>query len=349
MKIGNIAALIVRQYMDMNRRKKTLFLLGPSGVGKSDSIVQAKNEIAGLIEDPDFGFIDLRLSQMDPVEFGGVPSVTTEGYTRKNPPDWLPRPGTNGIILLDEITSAPPSMQAPAYQFTLDRKFGDTPLPDGWMVIAAGNRMSDRGVTYPMAAPLLARMTVVTVESSLDDFIDYCASHKVRGEIVAFVKSRPDYLNERDENINTEMSKLPLNKPFANQRAWTTAAQYYLDDPSEDRVELMRGCVGDRAGPDLEAFLRIWKSMPSIDQIFKDPAAVPQPEDSATRYAVAVGVSMRITNKNFDKAKIYLDKMPGEFKALAVKLAYKRDRSISECEAFNKWVMENPGLFKRGK
>ena len=348
MKIGSISSLITRSYLDVNRRKKTLFLLGPSGVGKSEGIVSAKDAIAEQIGDPNFGFIDLRLAQMDPVEFGGVPSVTAEGRTRKNPPDWLPRPGTNGIILLDEITSAPPAMQAPAYQFTLDRKFGDTPLPDGWMVIAAGNRMSDRGVTYPMAAPLLARMTVVNVESNLDDFIDYCASKNVRGEIIAFLKSRPDYLNERDENINTKISELPLGKPFATQRGWTSAAQYYLDDPAEDRGELLRGCIGDRAGADLEAFLRIWQSMPSIDEIFKDPDSVPSPKDAATRYAVAVGVSMRITNKNLDVAKKYLDRMTGEFSALAVKLAYKRDKTISECDAFNKWVVENPHLFKRG-
>ena len=347
MKIGSIRSLIVRSYTDVNRRKKTLFLLGPSGVGKSDTIRQAANDIAALIGDAAFGFIDLRLAQMDPVEFGGVPSVVN-GYTRKNPPDWLPKPDTNGIILMDEITSAPPTMQAPAYQFALDRKFGDTPLPEGWMVMAAGNRMSDRGVTYPMAAPLLARMTVVNAESDLDDFIDYCGEHSVRGEVVAFVKSRADYLNERDEKINSKISELPLGKPFATQRGWTSAAQYYLDDPAEDRGELLRGCIGDRAGADFEAFLRIWQSMPSIDQIYKDPDSVAQPKDAATRYAVSVGISMRLTKGNFAVAKRYLYNMPKEFMSLAIKLAYKRDKSISECNAFNQWVMQNPHLFKKG-
>jgi hypothetical protein len=348
MKIEHIPGLILRSYMDVNRRKKTLFFVGPSGVGKSDAIREGANDIAEKIGDKDFGFLDFRLAQMEPVEFGGVPSVTKDGYTRKNPPNWLPRAGTNGVIILDEITSSPQVMQAAAYQFALDRRFGDTPLPDGWMVIAAGNRMSDRGVTYPMAAPLLARMTKIAVESSLDGFIDYCGKHKVRGEIVAFVKSRPDYLNERDEKINTKIAELPLGEPFATQRGWTTAAQFYLDDAAEDRGELLRGCVGIRAGTDFEAFLRIWQTMPSIDQIFKDPESVEQPKDSATRYAVAVGVSMRITTKNFHLAKKYLDHMPGEFKSLAVKLAYKRDPSITECDAFNQWVAENPNLFKRG-
>jgi hypothetical protein len=348
MKIENIAGLITRSYMDVNRRKKTLFFVGPSGVGKSDAVRQGADEIAKLIGDPNFGYLDFRLAQKEPVEFSGVPSVTADGFTRQNPPDWLPRPGTNGIIILDEITSAPQIIQAAAYQFCLDRRFGDTPLPDGWMVVAAGNRMSDRGVTYPMAAPLLARMTKINVESSLDGFIEYCAQKGVRGEIIAFVKSRPDYLNERDEKINTKISELPLGEPFATQRGWTTAAQYYLDDPAEDRSELLRGCIGARAGADLEAFLRIWQSMPSIDQIFKDPESVPQPNDSATRYAVAVGVSMRIDTKNFAKAKKYLDHMPGEFKSLAIKLAYKRDPTIVECDAFNQWVIENPHLFKRG-
>lgn len=347
MKIELIVSTIVRNYNDPNRRNRTLFLLGPSGVGKSDAVREAAQNL-GVQYACEFPVLDLRLSQMEPPDFSGVPSVK-EGRTVMNPPAWLPMdPDSRGILLLDEITSAPPVMQAAAYQVALDRAMGHVKLPDGWMVMTAGNRASDRGVTYPLAAPLLARMTLINVESSLDGFIDYCSTRLVRPEVIAFVKSRGEYLNERDETINAKIGDLPLGKPFATQRGWTTAAQYYLDEAPEARLELLRGSVGDRAATDLEAFLRIWQSMPSIDLIFSDPDSVPTPSDAATRYAVTVGVAVRLSNKNLAVAKKYLDRLPGEFKALAVKLAYKRDDKIAECEAFAKFVSENPELWKRG-
>ena len=191
-------------------------------------------------------------------------------------------------------------------------------------------------------------MTWINVESSLDGFLYYCAERDVRLEVQAFIKSRADYLNERDETVNSKINDLPIGKPFANQRAWTTAAQHYIDEDAQDRLELMRGCVGDRAANDFEVFLRIWETMPSIDKCFTHPDSNKLPDNAAERYAVAVGVSARITNKNFDKAIIYLTRMPAEHMALAVKLAYKRDNTIAECEAFALFVAANPDLWKRG-
>lgn len=347
MKIEHIVATIVANYNNPARRTRTLFLLGPSGVGKSDAVREAAATLGVQYGEP-FPVLDLRLSQMEPPDFGGVPSVS-EGVTIKNPPSWLPRdPASRGFILLDEITSAPPVMQAAAYQVALDRRMGDTPIPEGWMVLTAGNRASDRGVNYPLAAPLLARMTLLNVESSLDGFIDYCSTRNVRPEVIAFVKSRGEYLNERDETINAKIGDLPIGKPFATQRGWTTAAQHYLDEAPETRLELLRGSIGDRAATDLEAFMRIWQSMPSIDLIFSDPDSVQTPSDAATRYAVTVGVAVRLSKDNLAVAKRYLDRLPGEFKALAIKLAYKRDNKLAECSAFAAFVSENPSLWVRG-
>lgn len=215
------------------------------------------------------------------------------------------------------------------------------------MVIAAGNRASDRGVTFNIAAPLLNRMTLLNVESDLDAFIDYAVEKSVRPEIIAFLKSMPHYLNERDERINPDCAKLPLGESFATQRSWFMA-QHYIDDDVSVRAEQLKGCVGSRAQADFEAFLRVWQSMPSIELIYAEPDKVEVPKDSATRYAVAVGVSMRMTAANFGMALRYLDRMPKEFSSLCIKMAYKRDKTVANSEAFVTWATKNAFLFKQG-
>lgn len=347
MKIENMAKQIVSNYTNEARRKRTMLFLGPSGIGKSDSMREASEVLSAQYKCA-FPVLDKRLSQMEPPDFGGVPSVV-EGKTVKNTPDWWPTdPDSRGIVLLDEITSAPPVMQAAGYEVCLDRSMGGMPLPEGWMVVAAGNRASDRGVNYPLAMPLLARMTVINVESSLDGFLEYCATHSVRPEVMAFVKSQAQYLNERDETVNPKMNELPSGKPFSNQRSWTTAVQHYLDEPAEDRLELIRGAVGDRAATDFEAFLRIWETMPSIDGAFANPTKHKLPTSAAEKYAVSVGISARLTNKNFGTVLPYLDRMAAEHRALCIKLAYKRSADIAECEAFATFVAANPELWKHG-
>lgn len=346
MQIADIIETITAAYINPVERQRALFLLGPSGVGKSEAVAQARKILSEKIGDPNFGLIDLRLAYFDPVDFRGVPSVV-DGRTQWNPPSFFPKPGTNGILFLDEITSAPPAVQAPAYQITNDRAMGEYHLPDGWMVIAAGNRASDRGVTFNLAAPLLSRMTMIEAESSLDATIDHYITHAVRPEIIAFLKSRPDYLNERDEKINPDCAKLPVGKQFATQRSWMRAAQHYLDKPPVRRRELLSGAVGERAAADFEAFLRVWETMPSIDEAFKHPDKTKVPTDAASRYAVSVGVSMRLDKKNFGKGIEYLNRLPKEFCALAVKLAYKRDSSIAESADFAKWVTDNKNLMTR--
>ena len=131
-----------------------VMLWGAPGVGKSQMVAQvaARNHVP---------LIDIRLSQMEPSDLRGIP------FLKGDIVDWaipsmLPdqkRHGVAGILFLDEITSAPPSVSAAAYQLILDRSLGEYKVPDQWAIIAAGNRQGDRGVTYTMPAPLANRFS----------------------------------------------------------------------------------------------------------------------------------------------------------------------------------------------
>ena len=120
---------------------------------------------------------------MDPTDLRGIPNIK-EGKTNWARPDFLPSTGS-GILFLDEITSAPPAVQAAAYQLTLTPE--DFGIPDTWMIVAAGNNKSDRGVTFNLAAPLQNRMCDIQVDTTLDNFVNYAITKNVRPEIVSQV------------------------------------------------------------------------------------------------------------------------------------------------------------------
>jgi hypothetical protein len=334
MKIANLADFLVRTYNDPKARMHTTFIRGASGIGKSDCIKQASAELAKTVEGW-AGYIDLRLSQCDVTDLRGVPSVV-EGRTVWNMPDFFPRPGSSGILFLDEITSAPPSMQAVAYQLALDRLH----MPDGWMVVAAGNLQSDRGVTFTMAAPLVARMCVIDVQAELDGFLQYASTHKARPEIMAFLAERPDMLH----NFNPKAA----GEPFPNPRSWMRASVHLdLATDAEERVELLQGDVGSEAAALFESFMRVWETMPKLSRIYDDPDSVEMPERLDVKHCLVMGLAATIDEKNFDQAYKFLARMPKEMQTLCVRLSHRRCPAIAKTPGYVKWAVASQDVWKR--
>lgn len=333
MRIGNIVPMLTKLYANPATRMRAVFLLGASGIGKSQTVWQTA-------ENRGIPVIDLRLSQCDPTDLRGVPSVVN-GKTVWNPPSFFPDETTPaGILFLDEITSAPPAVQAPAYQLVLDRGVGDYKLPDGWMIVAAGNRANDRGVTFNIAAPLLNRMTLVNVDTVLSDWIEHAASKEIVPEVLAFVSDRPDQLHKFDKDT--------YGQQFPSPRSWFAVSNIYkMGFPAEERVELIKGAVGHEAAVTFEQFLRVYETMPSLDKIFADPDSVAVPAELNVRYCVAMGLSARLDRKNFGAGWQFIKRMPAEFQTLIVKLAYQRDNSLVQAPMFAEWSIQNQHAFRR--
>ena len=106
-----------------------LHIWGACGVGKSQIVAQVAADLK-------WQFLDVRAVQLDPVDLRGLPRISAD-QAEWVPPKFLPTSG-NGILFLDELTSAPQMTQAGCYQLVLDRKLGEYTLPEGWVVIAAG-------------------------------------------------------------------------------------------------------------------------------------------------------------------------------------------------------------------
>ncbi|MDE3179672.1 MAG: MoxR family ATPase, partial [Acidobacteriota bacterium] len=121
------------------RARQPVFVWSGPGMGKSSVVAQVA---AGL----KLQLRDVRALLLDPVDLRGLPFLGSDGRSNWATPDFLPQDG-EGILFLDELNAAPAMVQASCYQLILDRKLGEYALPDGWAIVAAGNRDSDRAVT----------------------------------------------------------------------------------------------------------------------------------------------------------------------------------------------------------
>ena len=126
------------------------------------------------------------MTLLDPTDLKGIPFLK-ENEAIWAAPNFLPRPDAKGgILFLDELNSAPPSVQAAAYQLILDRRIGEYTLPENWSIVAAGNRESDRGVTHKIPSPLANRFVHFEMEHSVSDWRDWAFRTQVEDDIISF-------------------------------------------------------------------------------------------------------------------------------------------------------------------
>ena len=279
MRPAELLAILDREFLSARDRQHTpVMLWGPPGVGKSQMVAQVATKHATVV-------IDIRLSQMEPSDLRGIP-FRMENIVEWAVPALLPdvkRHGATGILFLDEITSAAPTVSAAAYQLILDRRLGEYRVPDGWAIFAAGNRQGDRGVTYSMPAPLANRFSHFTVEAHLDDWVAWAYANKLDERLIAFLRFRPDLLFDFDPAHNPVAFPSPRSWEFAHR-----ALQKFGDHPHL-LLPALQACVGPAAGIELKAFVDNLDNLPDIDAILRGEE-VPVPKEIDLQYAVAAAL-----------------------------------------------------------
>ncbi|MDH5545814.1 MAG: MoxR family ATPase [Gammaproteobacteria bacterium] len=293
MRPSDILVVLEREFLSAASGTHTpVMLWGPPGVGKSQMVAQ-------IAQQHQVPVIDIRLSQMEPSDLRGIP-FQRDGQVEWAVPANLPhadRHGPVGILFLDEITSAPPSVSAAAYQLILDRKLGEYEIPPGWAVFAAGNRQGDRGVTYSMPAPLANRFSHYEVEVNLEDWVTWAYQHRIDDRVIAFLRFRPERLFDFDPSVNLQAFPSPRSWEFAHR------ALHKFGDYDQLLLGALQACVGDTAGIELHAFIKNLDELPDIEVITQG-GTVDIPSSIDLQYAIASAlVGHAIRAKEHDEAE----------------------------------------------
>lgn len=310
--------------------KRPIMIWGQPGVGKSSIIRQLAASLG-------IDMVDMRLSLLDPTALMGFPY--RDGHKMHFAPSaMLPTdPDSKGILMLDEINSAPPAVQAAAYQLILDRKIGEYSLPDGWAIVAAGNRETDRGVTFSMPAPLANRFIhIEEFDVNFEDWRTWAMETNLRVEVINFINFKPDMLNKFDST----------SKVFPTPRTWEFVSDILNSnaDASTERA-LVTGAIGAGAATEFMAFLKIYRNLPDPDMVILNPEKADVPTDLATLYALCGALSVRASEANIAQILIYAARMKPEFQMLLIRDAVRRNTKLLAVKAISDWAVTNSAMF----
>lgn len=318
-----------RSLAHLCKRKVPVFLWGPPGIGKSSIVAQ-------IAKEEGIAFIDLRLSLLDPTDLRGIPFFNAKNDTAIwAPPAFLPD-GTQekGILFLDELNTAAPMVQASAYQLILDRKIGEYLLPDGWAIVAAGNRESDRGVVFRMAAPLANRFVHLEMEANVEDWRIWAMGANIDPSIVAYISHRPDALFV----FNSE------SRSFATPRTWQYVNDIMESQPEDDLIYAMvSGAIGEELAASYLGFRLVASQLPDLDAIM-DGNSTDIPTDPSALHILSTALSMRVNeytgSKKLNNLIIYTLKMPGEFAVMIIQDLRARKIELDHLEGWPLWMRQ---------
>jgi len=307
------------------KKKRPIFLWGPPGIGKSDIVAQVTNTLSNP------HLIDIRLSLWDPTDIKGIPhfNPTTEkmtwGAPEELPDEELAAKYDNIVLFLDEMNSAAPAVQAAAYQLILNRRVGQYKLPDNVIIIAAGNREADKGVTYRMPAPLANRFVHLELSVLFDDWFDWAVDNNQHADVVGYLQFAKQDLYNFDPRSPS--------RAFATPRSWSFVSELLEDEDDESTTtDLVSGSVGEGLAVKFMAHRKVAANMPNPTDILEGKVKELKATEISAMYSLTVSLCYELKeasdtgNKNFDTMvnnflRFSMDNFDTEMVVMGIKLA----------------------------
>lgn len=318
--------------------KATFMWHGAPGMGKSDGCRQVGYNL-GIQDDRQ---LVIHINNHDVVDFTGVPSVT-DGMTVFNPTKMFYdfREGTGpGLIILEELAQSSTQLQTWAAGFILERETPTFKLDPQVRIIATGNRAQDRAGAKPLLGHLNDRMYHEDVETSLDDWCEWAMVNGVDHMGIAFLRLRPQLLNDYD----------PTRRSNPTQRSWTKLfTEVPQDLPTDLYLYAAEGKVGEGAAAEWVAARDMMVNMPSVDTIRLNPKGAEVPDEPAVKYAVATALSMTTEPDAFTRDMEYVSRMPCEFQMVYVTDALRLHPKLQQTKDFISWAIANKDIFMNTK
>lgn len=322
----------------------SVMLWGAPGVGKSQS-VRRLAEVIRQRTGKKTTVTDVRLLLFNPIDLRGIPTANAD----KTLAVWLKPQIFNmdesssvvNILFLDEISAAPQSVQAAAYQITLDRTVGEHKLPENCIVIAAGNRVTDKSVAVKMPKALANRLAHIEIEDGFESWKKWAVQKGISDKVVGFLSFRRNYINTFDASSDS--------LAFATPRSWEMVSGVLeaFNGDLDRAYPLIAGLVGTGIALEMKSWAQVYRDLPSVEDIF-DGKRVTVPEKTDALYALSASLTAYLAEHKRDFLRIgnavrYSMRMPADFSAMMLRdFMYVEDgykeRLMRNVPEFTEWL-----------
>lgn len=281
---------------------RPVFIWGAPGIGKS-AIVEQFAAGVGL------PCVSLLGSQLAPEDIIGVPQIR-DGKSVFCPPRTIAREEPY-CLFLDELNACSQEVQKAFYSLILERRVGEYHLPEGSVVVGAGNRSQDNAITRPMSSALLNRMFHVELRADSRIWLEWAAAHGIHPYVYDYICARPDQLWSQPSKTE---------EPFSTPRSWhmlSDALTSYGDGISQRELSVLAGgCLTPAHAAQFTAYVKQVRGQFSLTKIMAGDQRWPdRPEERDVLYFLVQSFRARLV-KELPRNR---SKLNGETRALTMR------------------------------
>lgn len=347
-------------------------LVSSPGLGKSDVVAQTIED-QSRADGERWGFAKMFLATQTPPDLTGYKfkgereftdehgATTKVAITEDTLPSWMMtvdgKPVTafkRGILFLDEYGQGEADVKRASAELLLNRQIGPWKLPDGWSVIAASNRSSDRSGVTKSFDFVINRRIEINIDPDVDSWKDWAAEKNVNPLFIAFAVNNPQIVFAGKVPDKQAPWCTPRSLVMVSQMLARIGAAGGIDQSAKGdfkniptgplATEISCGLIGEAATAQLLAFIRLGQEMPPFEDIIKDPVNTRIPDKPDGRMLVMYNLASRNTPEHAGALITYMKRMPKEFAVAFVQATLKRMPSLLNNPDFKGWVFENASL-----
>ena len=332
----------------------TPYFVGDPGIGKTAIVESIAREF-------NMKFFALHLSYREPTDLLGLPMFDKgkDGVmvTRFIPPSFMHYDKDDTVLLfLDELPQGVPTVQNGASQLIHERRVGDVCLPAKTLIVAAGNKSTNRANTFPLGAHLKNRVETIQVGVNAEEWVEDVANPmELHEAVVSYIRRSPEMLSRTDPNADS----------YPSPRSWTKVGML-LKHPAQMYVEraLVHGEIGKDASAMFMAHMEIYRGLRNPQDIINDPARCKLPTGNTAPTIMWSEITMlarRARKENIDAICVYFDRLPAEYATVGMRDILRgnpkeKDEKtgkpvngealIAGCKGGRKWLSDNADLIR---
>ena len=306
-------------------------LTGSPGMGKS-AIVK------DIAKTYNLKLIDLRLSQCDPTDLLGLPSIQGQraGYlpmeTFPLEGDPIPEGYSGWLLFLDEFNSASIAVQASGYKLVLDRMVGQKNLHKHVAVVCAGNLETDGAIVNPMSTAMQSRLAHLELVTDVNQWLDWAYENGIHRFITSYIKFKPGNLYA--------FSPDHTDKTYACSRTWEFANRVLEVTGTDDKdlLPMLAGVLSEGVAREFIGFTKIDKDLPKITQIMESPNSIRVPDEPSVLFALTGSISHHANKDNLAPLITYIKRLPKEFQVVTLRETVRRQKELVGHPAMQEWI-----------
>jgi hypothetical protein len=312
-----------------------ILMAGEPGIGKTSIIRQ-------LCEEEGWRLQEISAALYESIDFRGAMKLNPE-------PDFVPigemrewfEDGPQMIVLLDDLGMAGLSTQKAAMRLLRERSIAGRKIADRVVFHAATNRKQDKAGQVPLMEPVKSRFrAIIHMTTDLEEVIGHGLDTGWAIEVLGFLRFRPELLSAFVPSTDLTNSPSPRGwESVSKAMGWNLGSSVHY--------EVFEGAVGERAAREFDAFLDMYRSLPSIDEVLMNPSAARVPDENpGAMWAVSQMVAHHAAEQNLPAVFEYIDRFQTrEFAAKTVMDATRRDPQLCNTMSYLRWRKDNAEMF----